>query len=177
MTLGVGVIAFDRPQYLRRTLAGLLLQDYTGDVVYHLFLDGAENEHSGRTVGRQAGIDQSKLTFQRMIPSGIVHQQGKNLGIGLHQYAATEQMTALYDRVMMIEDDCAISPHWLRLVEGRFSRKALVEFHTVHKFLLLAHNRKHYNALGKLVANIKQFSRWEKVRIQIRTFFVLPNIY
>ncbi len=44
------------------------------------------------------------------------------------------------------------------LLNGRFSRKALVEFHTTHKFQLLAHNRKHYDALGKLVATAKQFS-------------------
>jgi len=44
------------------------------------------------------------------------------------------------------------------LLGDRLSRKALVEFHTTHKFLLLAHSRKHYNVLGKLVANAKQFS-------------------
>ncbi len=44
------------------------------------------------------------------------------------------------------------------LLQGRCSRKALVEFHTAHKFLLLAHSRKHYDALGKLVANAKQQS-------------------
>jgi uncharacterized protein YbgA (DUF1722 family)/uncharacterized protein YbbK (DUF523 family) len=45
-----------------------------------------------------------------------------------------------------------------QLVNGRTSRKMLVDFHTKHKFLLLAHSRKHYNALGKLVANAKQDS-------------------
>ena len=45
-----------------------------------------------------------------------------------------------------------------QLLNGRLSRKALVEFHTAHKFLLLAHSRKHYDALGKLVANAKQHS-------------------
>lgn len=44
------------------------------------------------------------------------------------------------------------------LLDGRLSRKALVEFHTAHKFLLLAHSRKHYDALGKLVATAKQYS-------------------
>jgi uncharacterized protein YbgA (DUF1722 family)/uncharacterized protein YbbK (DUF523 family) len=49
--------------------------------------------------------------------------------------------------------------HRLRqLLNDRLSRKALVEFHTAHKFLLLAHSRKHYDALGKLVANAKQLS-------------------
>ena len=31
----------------------------------------------------------------------------------------------------------------------------LVEFHTQNKFLLLAHSRKHYQALGRIVANMK----------------------
>jgi uncharacterized protein YbgA (DUF1722 family)/uncharacterized protein YbbK (DUF523 family) len=35
------------------------------------------------------------------------------------------------------------------------SKGALVNFHTRHKFLLLAHSRNHYTALGKLVANAK----------------------
>jgi uncharacterized protein YbgA (DUF1722 family)/uncharacterized protein YbbK (DUF523 family) len=36
-----------------------------------------------------------------------------------------------------------------------FSLGALVTFHTRHKFLLLAHSRKHYDALGKIVAHAK----------------------
>jgi uncharacterized protein YbgA (DUF1722 family)/uncharacterized protein YbbK (DUF523 family) len=35
---------------------------------------------------------------------------------------------------------------------GRFSRGALVEFHTRHKLLVMAHSNEHYRALGKLVA-------------------------
>jgi uncharacterized protein YbgA (DUF1722 family)/uncharacterized protein YbbK (DUF523 family) len=45
-----------------------------------------------------------------------------------------------------------------QLLDDRLSLKALVEFHTAHKFLLLAHSRKLYDALGKLVANAKQYS-------------------
>ncbi|NIQ02676.1 MAG: DUF1722 domain-containing protein [Nitrospinaceae bacterium] len=46
----------------------------------------------------------------------------------------------------------------LQLLHGRFTRKALVEFHTAHKFLLMAHSRKHYDALGRLVAQAKQMT-------------------
>ena len=62
------------------------------------------------------------------------------------------------------------------LLNGRWSRKALVEFHTSHKFLLLAHNRKHYDAIGKLVADAKQYSpselkrRYAEVFMQILSF-------
>ena len=51
-----------------------------------------------------------------------------------------------------------------RLLNGRLSRKALVEFHTAHKCLLLAHSRKHYDTLGKLVANAKHYSPSELKR-------------
>ena len=42
-----------------------------------------------------------------------------------------------------------------KLFNKDFSKGALVAFHTRHKFLLLAHSRSHYTALGKLVANAK----------------------
>jgi len=41
------------------------------------------------------------------------------------------------------------------LFSDKFSRKAVVEFHTAHKYLLLAHNPKIYRELGALVADIK----------------------
>lgn len=40
------------------------------------------------------------------------------------------------------------------LFDGRFSRKEVVRFHTIHKYLLLAHSPKHYTQMGKLVAAI-----------------------
>jgi uncharacterized protein YbgA (DUF1722 family) len=39
---------------------------------------------------------------------------------------------------------------------------ALVKFHTQNKFLLLSHSRKHYTALGKIVADVKKHP-WNKV--------------
>lgn len=41
------------------------------------------------------------------------------------------------------------------LLKSRFSLGKLVDFHTRHKFLLLAHSRKNYDELGKLVAKGK----------------------
>jgi uncharacterized protein YbgA (DUF1722 family)/uncharacterized protein YbbK (DUF523 family) len=38
----------------------------------------------------------------------------------------------------------------------------LVKFHTQHKFLLLAHSRKHYQTLGKIVAEVKE-NPWNQV--------------
>jgi len=45
------------------------------------------------------------------------------------------------------------------LYKKNFSLGALVKFHTQQKFLLLAHSRKHYEALGQLVAKPKAISK------------------
>lgn len=53
---------------------------------------------------------------------------------------------------------------WRLLTQSRVSRRALVEFHTQHKFLLLSHGRPHYQKLGQLVADSKQYSPTELVK-------------
>jgi uncharacterized protein YbgA (DUF1722 family)/uncharacterized protein YbbK (DUF523 family) len=47
---------------------------------------------------------------------------------------------------------------WQGALAGSKSARALVEFHTRHKFLLLAHSERHYRQLGRLVANLKNNS-------------------
>ena len=47
---------------------------------------------------------------------------------------------------------------WQEALAGSKSARALVEFHTRHKFLLLAHSERHYRRLGRLVAGVKENS-------------------
>ena len=47
---------------------------------------------------------------------------------------------------------------WRSFTEGKQSIGGLVDFHTRHKLLLLAHSQKHYRQLGKLVARGKEMS-------------------
>jgi uncharacterized protein YbgA (DUF1722 family)/uncharacterized protein YbbK (DUF523 family) len=44
---------------------------------------------------------------------------------------------------------------WREVLEKKESRGTLVEFHTVHKLLILSHSPKHYQIMGKLVAGAK----------------------
>lgn len=46
---------------------------------------------------------------------------------------------------------------WLELVREGRTRHKLVDFHTRHKFLLLAHGREPYRRLGRLVASAKSY--------------------
>jgi uncharacterized protein YbgA (DUF1722 family)/uncharacterized protein YbbK (DUF523 family) len=45
---------------------------------------------------------------------------------------------------------------WQQLAGRRRSIASLVDFHTRHKFLLLAHSERHYRKLGRMVAEVKQ---------------------
>jgi len=50
------------------------------------------------------------------------------------------------------------------LFEGRWSRAAVVEFHTAEKLLLMAHSPEAYRDLGRLVARLKEIPREEFAR-------------
>jgi len=43
------------------------------------------------------------------------------------------------------------------LINGRVTRQAVVRFHTIHKYLLLAHSQQHYQMLGRLVGRADQY--------------------
>lgn len=67
------------------------------------------------------------------------------------------------------------------LLKEKFSLKIWVDFHTRHKFLLLAHSRKHYDTLGKLVAHAKSLrpsefkDKYGKIFMEALTFKSTPK--
>jgi uncharacterized protein YbgA (DUF1722 family)/uncharacterized protein YbbK (DUF523 family) len=67
------------------------------------------------------------------------------------------------------------------LLKEKFSLKAWVDFHTQHKFLLLSHSRKHYDTLGKLIADAKSIkpselkNKYGKIFMEALTFKSTPK--
>jgi uncharacterized protein YbgA (DUF1722 family)/uncharacterized protein YbbK (DUF523 family) len=53
---------------------------------------------------------------------------------------------------------------WQDFLAARITRGTLIEFHTRHKLLLLAHSRDHYRPLGRLAADAKAHSVSELTR-------------
>lgn len=47
---------------------------------------------------------------------------------------------------------------WLRLRHVGLTRQKLVQFHTAHKYLMLAHSPQHYRTLGALVAEVHRYT-------------------
>ncbi|PIQ97845.1 MAG: hypothetical protein COV67_02060 [Nitrospinae bacterium CG11_big_fil_rev_8_21_14_0_20_56_8] len=83
-------------------------------------------------------------------------------GTGLFAAALGERFSGIPAEEEDRLNDPAVREHFIvrvfafhrlrRLFRSGYSRGALVAFHTASKFLLLAHSRKHYTELGRLVA-------------------------
>ena len=52
---------------------------------------------------------------------------------------------------------------WQLLAHGPLTRQSIVVFHTIHKYLLLAHSREVYQSLGRLVAQAPRYQPKELV--------------
>ena len=119
--IGVGVLAFRRPSYLRRLMASLEAQTDKGNFDVHLFLDGATNPFSGKTYAKQESIDECKRVYMAAkIPNRCMHIHGKNVGVGVNSFEAIQKLTSSYERVMLLEGDVVLSPHWMRMARTLF---------------------------------------------------------
>ena len=101
----------------------------------------------------------------------VYDRQGRLLGTGKGLFADAFQRE--FPLIPVEEEgrlqDRMIREHFIERVFGyhrwqsstlsrRLTRRDLISFHTTHKYLLLAHSRRHYQRLGQLVANANRFS-------------------
>ncbi|MBN2808806.1 MAG: DUF1722 domain-containing protein [Deltaproteobacteria bacterium] len=94
--------------------------------------------------GRQplsSGIGMFARAFNERFPLIPVEEEGR-----LHDPALREHFI---ERVFIMQ-------RWLKLLEQPASRNNLIEFHTRHKLIFLAHSQERYRALGRFVAKISQ---------------------
>ncbi len=120
-------------------------------------------------------LDLSGFVFKKDSPScgmervRVFNSQGMSSrnGIGLFARAfvqrfpliPVEEEGRLCDpalREHFIERVCCYR-RWRNLLEGRVTRQAVVDFHTAHQYLLLAHSREHSQRLVRLVANAHRY--------------------
>ncbi|HUV29611.1 MAG TPA: DUF523 and DUF1722 domain-containing protein [Acidobacteriota bacterium] len=94
--------------------------------------------------------------------SGMPEKKGKGLYAGIlmehHPLLPVEEEGRLNDgRIRENFIERVFTYHrWQTLVRGGLTRGKLVQFHTVHKYLVLAHSASHYKLMGQLVAQVKQ---------------------
>lgn len=121
------------------------------------------------------GLDLSGFVFKKDSPSCGVervrtyneHGMPGRKGIGLFARAYVER----FPLIPVEEEGRLCDPllrenfiervfcyrRWRDLLESGVTRHAVVQFHTVHKYLLLAHSAQHYQRLGRLVAQVNEY--------------------
>jgi uncharacterized protein YbgA (DUF1722 family)/uncharacterized protein YbbK (DUF523 family) len=120
-------------------------------------------------------LDLSGFVFKRGSPSCGVERvrvytiQGmpSQSGVGIFAKAYIEQFP-----LIPVEEEGRLCDHSLRenfiervfcyrrfqdLVQNGVTKQALIRFHTIHKYLLLAHSQQHYETMGRLVGHTKQY--------------------
>ncbi len=135
--------------------------------------------YSERRVNELQALDLSGYVFKKESPScgmervRIYNQHGmpNRQGVGLFARAFMEHFP-----LIPVEEEGRLNDpvlrdnfierlfcyrRWQNLMRTRVSRHAVVEFHTRHKYLLMAHSRTHYQSLGRLVAQAKRLAPTE----------------
>lgn len=97
---------------------------------------------SGPPVHRGVGI--FAAAFMKRFPLIPVEDEGR-----LHDPGLRENFI---ERVFVFE-------RWRRFTDNKPSLGGLVDFHTRHKLLVMAHSPKHLSALGRLVGNAKRYGK------------------
>lgn len=96
--LGILVIGFNRPLHLQAVLESLRLQGRIGDV--HLWIDGTQ----GR--GEYLEANARTIHIAKRYPLKELRIQRSHLGIEKLMLDALGDMSARYERVLVLEDDC-----------------------------------------------------------------------
>ena len=118
--IGVGIVSFNRPYYLRRLLKSLEAQTEL-DTDFHLLQDGAVNRFSAIRRANDFDIEACVKLFERArLPAKQVHLQETNVGTAINQREGINWLAEHYERIMIIEDDVILSPHWFRLARVLF---------------------------------------------------------
>ena len=121
--IGVGIVSFNRPYYLRRALKALEAQTELDNTEFHLFQDGAVNLFNRKQYANDFDIARCvKLFDKARLPGKQAHVQEHNVGISINQREGIDWLAAHYDRLIIVEDDALLSPHWFRLARLLFDK-------------------------------------------------------
>lgn len=113
MATACGIIAYNRPHYLKWLLHSLELQENTGEIDYHLFIDGPRFEDDARLVKQSI-----KLFDIADLPNKTKHVRQKNVSIAINQFEAKNYLASRYDQFIIAEDDIILCNRAIELMLG-----------------------------------------------------------
>lgn len=109
MSTGIAVFAYDRPVHLERVLSGL---ESNGVEHIYVFADGP-SEKPGVAVVRKV-IDAINWCETTVVA------RDENLGLARSVVRGVDRVFEDHDRIIVLEDDCVPSPHFVELMNTCF---------------------------------------------------------
>lgn len=104
----VALFIFNRPDHLRRTIAGLLRNEGIDQAPLIVFGDGP------RRVDDLASVEAARAVAREMLGSRPTYRFAEhNVGLALSIIAGVNELTAEYGTAVVIEDDLTLAPGFL----------------------------------------------------------------
>jgi hypothetical protein len=119
-TAPVCIFSFNRPDYLRATVASIVASMKScfmvGPVI--LFQDGSLNPHTGQLKSELAPIESCIAVFRELCPHGVVFDSKVNLGIASNIYRGETWAFAQcgYPVALFFEDDMVVGSNYFAIM-------------------------------------------------------------
>lgn len=105
----IALFAYRRAEHLRRTLAALAANPEASQSSLHVFCDGAKGAGDAAAVEEVRAIAHGVRGF-----AGVqVHARERNAGLASSIIEGVTQVLESHARVIVVEDDLVVSPHFL----------------------------------------------------------------
>ena len=111
--LAVGIIAWNRPQYLKQLITSLEANDCS-EVDFHFFQDGAVCKFTNNQLTEPGKIVESiEVFYKSKLPNKHFHIRNKNVSVAINQFEAMRFLYKNYSQFIFLEDDVIVSPHFI----------------------------------------------------------------
>lgn len=108
----IALFAFNRPQHLARTLEALAACPEAPQTSITLYCDGSRRSSDDAAVAAVRGVAQAATGFASL----TVAPSERNLGLASSIIRGVGAQLPVSDRVIVVEDDLVVSPHFLRFM-------------------------------------------------------------
>lgn len=114
----VALFVYNRPDHTKQTVEALEANTLAGETPLHVFSDAPRNEAARRSVGEVRSYIRAITGFK----SVTIIERATNFGLARSIIDGVTNLCDAFGRVIVLEDDLVISPHFLSYMNDALTR-------------------------------------------------------
>jgi hypothetical protein len=114
----VALFVYNRPDHTKQTVEALEANTLAGETPLHVFSDAPRNEAARRSVGEVRSYIRTITGFK----SVTIIERATNFGLARSIIDGVTNLCDAFGRVIVLEDDLVISPHFLSYMNDALTR-------------------------------------------------------